>query len=114
MITEQDLREAIAECEGARNPDARICIKLAAYYTIYDHLYGGKPTATETRYSTAPPPQAGNGGTISYEGDSDFAQAVQGKPADAILPIIDEIMEAVRALTPRLYNAAIDKLRDLP
>ena len=39
MITEQDLRQAIAECQGERNPDARTCIKLAAYLTIKEHLY---------------------------------------------------------------------------
>ena len=38
MITEKDLLEAIAECQGERNPNANTCIKLAAYYTILDHL----------------------------------------------------------------------------
>lgn len=39
MITEHDLQEAIAECQGERNPNAQTCIKLAAFYTIRDHLY---------------------------------------------------------------------------
>ena len=36
MITEQDLLEAIAECQGQRNPNANTCIKLAAYYIILE------------------------------------------------------------------------------
>ena len=39
MITEKDLRAAIAECQGARNPNASTCIKLAAFYTILNNLY---------------------------------------------------------------------------
>ena len=39
MITENDLQEAIAECEGVRNPTANTCLKLAAFYTIKDKLY---------------------------------------------------------------------------
>ena len=35
MITEHDLKEAIAECEGNRNPDARTCIKLAAHVRMF-------------------------------------------------------------------------------
>ena len=39
MITEKDLQEAIAECQGERSPNASTCIKLAAFYTIKEHLY---------------------------------------------------------------------------
>ena len=39
MITEKDLQDAIAECQGERKPNANTCIKLAAYFTIYDHLF---------------------------------------------------------------------------
>ena len=37
MIKEEDLQEAIAECQGVRNPNANTCLKLASYYTILDH-----------------------------------------------------------------------------
>jgi hypothetical protein len=51
MITEKDLKEAIAECEGERNPNANTCIKLAAFYTILDNMYGEK-TEIPNNYST--------------------------------------------------------------
>ena len=40
MITEKDLQEAIAECQGQRNPNASTCIKLAAFLTIQKELFG--------------------------------------------------------------------------
>ena len=40
MITERDLQEAIAECNGERNPNANTCIKLAAFLTIQKEMFG--------------------------------------------------------------------------
>lgn len=105
MITEQDLREAIAECQGQRNPSASICIKLAAYYTIYDHLF---PKASDVpvpdiRTSGASP-------SISYDGDSEFAQAVYGRHLDDIMPVLDELMMTLKAIHPRLYDGVMRKL----
>ena len=55
MITEKDLRAAIAECQGARNPNATTCIKLAAFYTILNNLYPEqKEEAVDAGYSTMP------------------------------------------------------------
>ena len=35
VIREDDVREAIAEMQGQKNPNANTCIKLAAYYIYY-------------------------------------------------------------------------------
>ena len=40
LITEQDLKEAIAECQGQRNPTTNTCIKLAAFLTIQKEMFG--------------------------------------------------------------------------
>ena len=45
MITEKDLQEAIAECQGQRNPTTSTCIKLAAFYTIRRELFGEEKEA---------------------------------------------------------------------
>ena len=65
MITEKDLQEAIAECEGARNPNANTCIKLAAFYTIRQHMFGEQPS-----YSFSAPPVEPETPIVS---DSEFA-----------------------------------------
>lgn len=108
MITEQDLKQAIAECQGERNPNANTCIKLAAYYTIYEQMYGRKTEQPSfTGYSTAPAP------TISYVGDSDFTKAMSGKNTTDIMPILDELMSTLSILYPRLYDSVIAKIESI-
>lgn len=106
MITEKDLQEAIAECLGKRNPDASTCIKLAAFYTIQNELYGAKPV-----YSFSAPPTTEN--TIGYDSGTEFGQIVNGLYVEDVMPIIDDLMDATRVVNPPLYNAVIRKLTDL-
>ena len=113
MITEQDLQEAIAECQGQRNPNASTCIKLAAFYTIRKELFGeGKEVGQllpQPSYSyamqTEPEPM------IENDSGSEFARAVDGRPQREIWPLMDEMMDTIHAIHPRLYNAVMDRLR---
>ena len=54
MITEKDLQEAIAECEGQRNPNANTCIKLAAFYTIRQHMFGEDQISEAHSFASQP------------------------------------------------------------
>lgn len=103
MITEQDLQAAIAECEGQRNPNANTCIKLAAFYTIRDHLFP-KTEAMPMMYSGASEPE--------YESDTEFCRAVSGWSKAEMMPYLDELVTAVSVLNPRLYSGFIRKLLD--
>ena len=103
MITHEDLRQAIAECQGVRNPTANTCIKLAAYLTIQRFMYED----TGESY-TAPL----NSGEVIAMSGSEFAAAVDGKQYATVLPIIEELMEAISLLQPRLYAATIRKLKE--
>lgn len=47
---------------------------------------------------------------INVKGDSDFLKLVNGKDQSAVLPIIDELMEAVKILHPRMFNSVIDRI----
>ena len=106
MITENDLLEAIAECQGQRNPNANTCIKLAAYYTILQNLKGEDRQSKEVMmmpsYSYDPAP--------SYESDSEFGQIASRNDPNDVLKIVDELMETLRIMQPRLYDAFIRKL----
>lgn len=104
MITEQDLQEAIAECEGERNPNANTCIKLAAFYTIRDNMYPQRPT-----YSFAP--ERAEPEVIETDGESEFLQAVDGMSASDVMPIIDEAMEVIQVTQPRLYRSIMNRLK---
>ena len=104
MITKKDLESAIAECQGRRNPDAKTCIMLAAFYTIKREMFEEEK---KDEYSYAPAPVRN---TIEMNSDSEFARAVDGREIDEILPIIDELMDTLRILQPRLYDAVMMRL----
>lgn len=103
MITEKDLQEAIAECQGQRNPNANTCMKLAAYYTIKDHLFN-KPQAVS--YSYAPGPSE----TVNVSDDSEFLKVVNGKNLDEVFSVMDELMATINVINPRLYEGVMAKL----
>ena len=113
MITEKDLQEAIAECQGVRNPNASICIKLAAFYIIQEHLYGKQEQTTDPApaysYATKPEPVET---TIDYYSDTEFAQAIDCRNAADIWPVIDELMTVLQATNPRLYAGVMRKIED--
>lgn len=108
MITEKDLQQAIAECQGARNPNASTCAKLASYYTIMDHIKepSGDPVP---KYSYDPGPVD----TIRHLGDTEFLKIVQDKRTDSVLLAMDELMDTLKIISPRLYNGMMRKLKEV-
>lgn len=115
MITEQDLQEAIAECQGVRNPNASTCIKLAAFLIIRRELYGDEGPQETVRsvppYSYAGPPVE-QVETIITNGDSEFSRAIDGRRQEDVWPILDELMSVLHATNPRLYAGVMRKIED--
>ena len=110
MITERDLQEAIAECNGERNPNANTCIKLAAFLTIQKEMFG-KPEEKPV-YSFAESPQVQNPDTVTYDSGTEFSDAVYGMKTDDLMEIIDELMTALEVVNPRLYAGVMRKIED--
>lgn len=108
MITIEDLEEAIAECQGQRNPNANTCIKLAAFYTILNHLKEDKKMDSSTEQIV--PGQRISNNVVHIESESEFAQAVDGMSLVDFLPIVDELMQTLQVVNPRLYDAVMRKL----
>jgi hypothetical protein len=113
MIREEDLQEAIAECQGKRNPDANTCIKLAAYYTILNNLYPKteeqypQPVIPAQSFAAEPEPEI-----IDYQGDSEFARLCRERSVSDMMPVLDELMDTLQVLQPRLYDGVMRRLRD--
>ena len=111
MITEHDLEEAIAECQGRRDPDAQTCIMLAAFYTIKNELFPKRKEFAEIpQYSLAPPVTETAETVVNYDGGSEFARVINGRRAADVWAVIDELMEVIRLINPRLYNKTLDKI----
>lgn len=104
MITERELIQAIRECESEPITQSKIG-KLADFYIIHDHLFG--TPRCENR-------QTGEVESIvSVDGDSDFLKSVSGKKSKKAWLIMDELMEATKALHPRMYDSVISKISDI-
>lgn len=121
MITEQALQEAIAECQGKRDPNRDDCMMLAAFYIIQDRLYPKENDANVEKnftnaYSFAPPPTENLQQTAAPEvvgeyGDSDFLRAVAGKKPDAVWAVIDQLMDDLSVINPRVYAGVMRKIK---
>ena len=105
MITEKELMDAIRECESEPITPNKVS-KLADFYIIYEHLFG---QPVDTAYSYAPQAEK----VIYTDGGNEFLQAVNGKDTERVMAIIDELMEAVKILQPRMYDGVICRLSEI-
>lgn len=107
MVSERELLEAIDEIERNGNT-LKNCEKLSALYSIYDHCFCDMPynvrTASVEKISEA---------VIDTDIVSEFATAIQGKNSAKVWEIINEEMDAVRVLQPKLYESTINRLKGL-
>ena len=109
MITEKDLHEAIAECQGERNPNANTCIKLASYYTILSNMKDRSETTEKTfpvQYSYDLPDPV-------YTSGTEFGRLAETKDVMSVMKLMDELMETIRLMYPRLYDATMAKMTTL-
>lgn len=106
MIRLDDLEAAIAECQGERNPNANTCIKLAAFYTIKNELFGKSEQLKGYSGDTEPTQM------VEIESDSEFAQAASGQPPEKVFKIVDELLDTLYYTDRSLYKAIIRQLKE--
>ena len=102
MYTQAELQDAIDQLHEGKHSIVN-CEKLAAIYTVMDHIN----TYPTTKYSydsdkTEP--------TIGYYGDSEFLRAVQGRSEAETWRLIDELMSTLSIVNPRLYDSVMRRL----
>ena len=115
MIDEKKLQEAIAYCHGKVDPSRNDAILLAACYIIQDHI---SPQKEELGYSFSAPVERAEsyaddqGGVdlVGDYGDSEFLQAIRGKPPADVWAVIDELMQTLAAVNPRVYNGVLRQI----
>lgn len=108
MITEFDLEETIAKYQGIVNPSTNDCVKLAALYTVRNELFPKEnPTPS---YSFTASPEESTEKTISYDSGTEFSQVIHGRKSDEIWAIIDDLMNVLHSINPKLYNATLYEL----
>lgn len=103
MFKKNELIDAIEELE-ATPATFQNCQKLATFYLLYDHLYGNKSTEASPVERLS---------LVGNYGDSDFLQIISGAEADKVFLILDEMMQTVKVLQPRLYEATLTMLQEI-
>lgn len=117
MITEKEIEQAIKECLREPVTGNKRAV-LADLIIIQDYLFGEPmqaheaPQPTHMKSYSAPPIEQVET-YIDTTGDSEFLKAVDGRKADKVWKLIDELVEAVKILHPRMYTTFIDKVQDL-
>lgn len=106
MITEKQLHEAIAECEGQRSPNANTCIKLASYYTILNQMNKHDDQFLAQTYSRST-------GDIEYESNTEFMELAKEKDVYEVWRLVDELVSTVQVLQPNLYRSFIRHMMEL-
>ena len=117
MITEKEIAQAIEECMREPVTGNKRAV-LADLIIIQDYLFGEPARAQEVpqpppmqSYSAPPIEQVET--YIETTDDSEFLKAVDGRKAEKVWKLIDELVEAVKILHPRMYTTFIDKVQDL-
>ena len=117
MITEKEVAQAIEQCMQEPVTGNKRAV-LADLIIIQDYLFG-EPTLEQEipqqmpMQSYSAPPMEQVETYIETSGDSEFLKAVDGRKADKVWKLIDELVEAVKILHPRMYTTFIDKVQDL-
>lgn len=109
MITEKELLNAIRECEADPITGQKRVV-LADLYIIYDHLFGRSSDDRPYSFSSN---QQSESKTIDISPTSEFLGIINGKNLQKTLDVVDELMEAIRTLHPKMYDRVLDKLSDL-
>lgn len=91
---------------------------LADLIIIQDYLFGEPTRAQEVHQpmmmqSYSEPPMEQVETIVETNGDSEFLKAVDGRKAERVWKLINELVEAVKILHPRMYSTFIDKIQDL-
>ena len=91
---------------------------MADLIIIQDYLFGDPMQAQEApqpmpMQSYSAPPMEQVETYIETNGDSEFLKAVDGRKSDKVWKLMDELVEAVKILHPRMYTTFIDKVQDL-
>lgn len=116
MFTKYELLDGISEIMEGKHT-IQNCEKLAAIYTVLDHLYPENDEKVQKNvqnvgYSYENRTETESRPVVGRYGNSDFLQAVAGKDTQDVFLLLNELMDATAVLAPRLYDSAMRKLTE--
>ena len=113
MITEREVQQAIDECLREPVTGQKRAV-LADLIIINDYLFGQHPQEGEPENMVSRSAHHEQTEDIIYtDGGSEFLDVADGRKATRFWKLMDEFVEAVKILHPRMYSTFIDKIQDL-
>jgi len=106
----KEIEWAISELEGKESSESRY-ILLSALYTCRNEMLGlcaAQPQIAVYSESSVPAEEP-----LGEYGDSDFLHIVSGKDPSKAWRIMDDLMETLRVVNPRVYDSVIMKIEKL-
>lgn len=97
MLNIEEINKTILDLEQHDTTYA-VCEKLSWLYIVRDHL-----TNQQQKH---PVP-------LSVSGDSEFLQSVDGKESTAAWSIMDDLMDTLKIVNPRVYESVLRKIKEL-
>ena len=91
----------IADLEQ-RQLNYTVAERLAIMYILRDH--------TAVNVKTEPHPVIVQSDIVHFDGDSEFAKLINGKPQQSVFDTLDELMSVLQTMHERLYEGVMRKL----
>ena len=108
MITEKDLLLSIDDCLQEPITGSKRSV-LADLIIIQNYLFG-EPIEDNRGYSYENRVEKS---IIQTNSDAEFLQLVNGKDINSVLDVMQELMEAIKILQPRMYDSVLTKIQDI-
>lgn len=103
MFSQAELIDGINELLDGKK-SVQNCEKLAAIYTVLDHLY------PEERIPQGYSGEKQKADSIPRYGDTEFLDAISGKDPEQAWLLMDELMTTLLVINPRLYDSVMRKI----
>lgn len=119
MLDRREINMEIARLEYEESSYPNYA-KLADLYTIRDRMdreeeqtveNSAKSIQYDVGYSSAP--AQNTPAAVGWYGDSDFLQTLEGKDASSAWAIMDDLMDTLHTVNPRVYDGVMRKIRAL-
>ena len=89
------------------------CVVLSALYSLRDRLMEEQEPQSHPQIAAYSEAAAPAGASLGQFGDSEFLRAIAGKDTFDVWAVMDEHMNALRAVNPRVYTGVMRKLNML-
>lgn len=110
MLNIKEIEWAISQLEQEES-SFQAYQKLASLYTIRDKLMGEGSTMDKQRHIEGYSRAAQSSDLmIGDYGSSEFLKTINGKEASSVWSVINELMETLQVVNPRVYNSVLRKL----